>query len=49
VNTPVGKMTITLVKAKEEAVDDAEFKQPEGYQEMKMPTLPGAGTPAAPK
>ncbi len=49
VSTPVGKMTITLVKAKEEAVDEAEFKQPEGYQEMKMPTLPGAPAPAAPK
>ena len=45
VSTPVGKMTITLVKAKEEPVDDKEFVQPEGYQEMKMPTLP---TPAAP-
>jgi hypothetical protein len=45
VNTPVGKMTVTLVKAKEEPVDDSEFKQPEGYQEMKMPTLPGAGAP----
>jgi len=45
VSTPVGKMTITLVKAKEEPVDEKEFVQPEGYQEMKMPTLP---TPSAP-
>ena len=47
VNTPMGKMTITLVKAKEEAVDEKEFIKPEGYQEMQMPTLPGAA-PAAP-
>jgi Domain of unknown function (DUF4412) len=47
-NTPVGKMTVTLVKAKEEPVADSEFTQPEGYQEMKMPTLPGAGAPPAP-
>ncbi len=46
VNTPVGKMTITLVKAKEEAVDDKEFVKPEGYQEMQMPKLPGADAPA---
>ena len=39
VSTPVGKMTITLVKAKEEPVDDAEFKKPEGYQEMEMPKM----------
>jgi len=49
VNTPVGKMTITLVKAKEEAVDEKEFIKPEGYQEMQMPTLPGAPAPAAPE
>jgi hypothetical protein len=48
VNTPVGKMTITLVKAKEEPVDEKEFIKPEGYQEMQMPTLPGAA-PAAPE
>ena len=50
VSTPVGKMTITLVKAKEEPVDEKEFVQPEGYQEMKMPTLPAPpqDTPAAP-
>ena len=48
VSTPVGKMTITLVKAKEEAVDDKEFVKPEGYQEMQMPTLPGAA-PEPPK
>ena len=47
VSTPVGKMTITLVKAKEEPVDDKEFVKPEGYQEMQMPKLPGAEAPAA--
>ena len=45
VNTPVGKMTVTLVKAKEEPVEDSEFKQPEGYQEIKMPTMPAPGAP----
>lgn len=34
------KSTSELVSAKEEAVDEAVFKQPEGYQEMKMPTAP---------
>ena len=48
VNTPVGKMTVTLVKAREEPVEDSEFKQPEGYQEMKVPTLPSAGEAPAP-
>ena len=46
VSTPVGKMTITLVKAKEEAVDEKEFEKPEGYQEMQMPKLPGGNAPA---
>jgi len=41
-------MVITLVKAKEEAVDDKEFVKPEGYQEMQMPKLPGADAGAAP-
>ena len=45
VTTPVGKMTITLVKAKEEPVDEKEFAKPEGYQEMQMPKLPGANAP----
>jgi len=49
VNTPVGKMTVTLVKATEEKVEDSEFKQPEGYQEMKMPTMPAPPVPAPPK
>ena len=49
VNTPVGKMIITLVSAKEQAVDDKEFIKPEGYQEMQMPKLPGAEAPAAPE
>lgn len=48
VNTPVGKMTITLLKASEEAVDEKEFVKPEGYQELPMPKLPGADAPAAP-
>jgi hypothetical protein len=45
VNTPVGKMTVTLVKATEEAVADKEFERPEGYQEVKMPSLPGLQAP----
>jgi hypothetical protein len=48
VNTPVGKMTVTLVRAEEKPVDDAEFKQPDGYQEMKMPTMPAPAAPAEP-
>ena len=48
VTTPVGKMTITLVRAKDEPVDDKEFVKPEGYQEMQMPKLPGAEAPKAP-
>jgi hypothetical protein len=45
VNTPVGKMTITLVRAKEEPVAESEFKKPEGYNEVPMPAMPGAGAP----
>lgn len=38
----LGKKTTTeLVSAKEEAVSDDAFKAPEGYQEMKLPGLPG--------
>jgi len=48
VQTPVGKMTVTLVKATEEKVEDSEFKLPEGYQEIKMPTLP-VPAPTPPK
>ena len=44
--TPLGKMTVTLVKVTEEAVEDSEFKQPEGYQEMKIPTFPAPPVPA---
>ncbi|MCE9608776.1 MAG: DUF4412 domain-containing protein [Chthoniobacter sp.] len=40
--TAAGKMTVTLVKAKEEPVDEKEFVKPEGYQELEMPKLPGA-------
>ncbi len=41
VTTPLGKWTHTLVKAKEEPVDEQEFDKPEGYQEMQlqMPNL----------
>ena len=49
VSTRDGKMTITLLKAKEEPVDDKEFVKPEGYQEMQMPKLPGAEAPAVPE
>jgi hypothetical protein len=38
----IGTMSKTeLVSAKEEAVSDDEFKAPEGYKELKMPSLPG--------
>ncbi len=40
-STPVGAMTTTLVKASEAPVADTEFVIPTGYNEMKMPTLPG--------
>jgi hypothetical protein len=33
--------TSELVSAKQDALDDAVFTAPEGYQEMKMPSLPG--------
>ncbi len=46
VSTPVGKMTITLVSAKETPVDANEFVKPEGYTDMQMPKLPGAPEPA---
>ncbi len=38
----MGKSTVSeLVSAKHDPVDDAAFKAPEGYKEMKMPSLPG--------
>lgn len=40
--TPVGAMTTTLIKAAIAPVAEGEFTLPTGYQEMKMPTLPGA-------
>ena len=46
VTTPVGKMTITLVTAKETPVDDNEFVRPEGYTDAQPPKLPGAPEPA---
>ena len=46
VSTPVGKMIVTLIKATEENVEEKEFLQPEGYQEVKMPALPVAPAPA---
>lgn len=33
--------TSELVSAKEEPVSDEDFKEPEGYKELKMPGLPG--------
>lgn len=35
--TPAGKVSTTLVSAKETPVDDAVFKLPEGYKEMALP------------
>ncbi len=46
VSTPVGKMTITLISAKQTPVEDKEFEKPEGYTDMAMPKLPGAPEPA---
>ena len=41
--TMMGKnVTSSLVSAKEEEVDPKEFVAPEGYNEMKMPVMPGA-------
>lgn len=41
--TMMGKsVTSALVSAKEETVDPQEFVPPEGYNEMKMPAMPGA-------
>ncbi len=37
--TAVGKVTSVLVKASEQDVADGEFALPEGYQEMKVPSL----------
>jgi hypothetical protein len=45
-NTAAGLVTSTLVKATQTPVEDSEFAIPAGYNEMKMPTAPGA--PAAP-
>ena len=42
ITTPVGAMTTTLVKVSQDAVADSEFDLPQGYTEMKMPTLPSA-------
>ena len=40
--TMMGKSTVSeLVSAKEEKVEDSAFALPEGYQEMKMPAVPG--------
>lgn len=40
VNTAVGKMTMTMTKAVEQAVDAAEFDVPKDYKEVTMPALP---------
>ncbi len=45
-NTPVGKLTTTLVSAKEQPVEASEFAIPQGYKEMQMPQMPAGGTPA---
>jgi hypothetical protein len=38
----MGKSVLSeLVSVAKDPVDEAIFKAPEGYQEMKMPTLPG--------
>ena len=42
IKTPVGNMTTTLVKVSQDPVADSEFVAPQGYNEMKMPTLRGA-------
>ncbi len=42
ISTPAGAMTTTLVKVSQDTVADTEFVLPQGYTEMKMPTLPGA-------
>lgn len=40
--TVMGKLAVSeLVSAKQDPVSDDTFKAPEGYQEMKMPGLPG--------
>lgn len=36
-NTAIGKMSMTLISAKEEPVPDSEFVVPQGYTEMQMP------------
>lgn len=44
--TMMGKSVSTLlVSAKEQEVDAKEFTAPEGYNEMKMPMLPGGAPP----
>ena len=40
VETPVGKMTMTITKAVEQPVDAAEFEVPKDYKEMAMPAIP---------
>ena len=44
--TMMGKSVSTLlVSAKEQELDAKAFSAPEGYNEMKMPMMPGGGTP----
>ncbi len=40
IESPLGKMTTTVTKAVEEAVDAKEFEIPAGYQKMDMPSIP---------
>ena len=47
-NTPAGKLTTTLVSAREQNVEASEFAIPQGYTEMQMPQMPAGAAPAAP-
>jgi hypothetical protein len=42
ITSALGKITITTIKAVEQAVDAKEFEIPKDYQEMSIPSLPGA-------
>jgi hypothetical protein len=46
--TPIGKLTTTLVSAKEQPVEASEFAIPQDYKEMQMPQLPSGAAPAVP-
>ena len=40
ITTAIGKMTTTIIKAVEQAVDAKEFEVPAGYQSMSVPQIP---------